>query len=55
VSLSVESALQNVIAQLKVMTPDQRRELFGELGARYCVHCGYQQPEKGFCQCMNDE
>ena len=55
-SLSVESATHNVVAQLKVMTDEQREQLFSKLRELYCIHCGCEQPKVGrLCQCWNDE
>lgn len=34
---------------------DRRLELWSELMAGYCRHCGYAEPSPGHCQCWNDE
>jgi len=45
-----------LLSLMERMTADERMRVMDGIVARYCRHCGNEQPDTGRrCQCWNDE
>lgn len=50
----VKDLSERFIKELKLLTNEQRLDVFGSLGVVFCMECGVID-EKQKCQCWNDE
>ena len=50
-----DAAVEAFLDALLDCDATDRADMFAALREAYCLSCGYEQPERGSCQCQNDD